>query len=309
MPETILCVDDDPDILRTLEVTFRRGGFHVLSASGGSEALDLAMTHRPDLVVLDWMMPEVDGLEVVQRMRRDIRTADVRIVMLTARGLPSDEIAAMTLGADSYIVKPFDPEVLLARVRAVLRQSKAMLDLSPTTGMPGNARIEQLLERMVTEGDSFALLYCDLDDFKAYNDLRGFSEGNRMIKRTGELLQQTVIEHAGPDGFVGHIGGDDFVAIVPADVGETVAKAACDAFDDALASFYGAAELERGSVRLADRRGEVRDIPLVAMSIGVASASVRVFTHPGEAAAVASEMKTVAKRGRGSGYAVDRRTR
>jgi diguanylate cyclase (GGDEF)-like protein len=305
--ETILVVDDDPDIARFVEVNLRSAGYDVAVAGDGEEALDKAGDIRPDLVLLDVMMPRIDGFEVAQRLRKNPQTANTSIIMLTAKALSADKVTGLQSGADDYIIKPFDPIELLARVKGTLRRAKEMRNLSPLTGLPGNIRIQEEIERQVREGRPFAVLYADLDNFKAYNDQKGFVRGDRLIQATARIIQDAVVEFGGPDAFVGHVGGDDFVAVLPPDVGEDTAKRICERFDEVLAEFYEAGDLELGFVRMEDRKGELQDIPLVAVSVGVATTSRRAFAHYGEAVAVATEMKQFAKREPGSSYAIDRR--
>ena len=131
MPETILVVDDDPDIARFVEVNLRSAGYDVAVASDGEEALQRANEMRPDLVLLDVMMPRIDGFEVAQRLRRNPVTANTSIIMLTAKALSTDKVLGLTAGADDYIIKPFDPIELLARVKGTLRRAKEMRNLSP----------------------------------------------------------------------------------------------------------------------------------------------------------------------------------
>jgi diguanylate cyclase (GGDEF)-like protein len=307
MPETILVVDDDPDIARFVEVNLRSAGYDVSVASDGEEALSRAQELRPDLVLLDVMMPRIDGFEVAQRLRRNPQTANTSIIMLTAKALSTDKVLGLTAGADDYIIKPFDPIELLARVKGTLRRAKEMRNLSPLTGLPGNIRIQEEIERMVKEGRPFAVLYVDLDNFKAYNDQKGFVRGDRLIQSTARIIQDAVVEFAGADAFVGHVGGDDFVAVMPPDVAEDAAKRICERFDERLSEFYEETDLQRGFVRMEDRKGVLQDIPLVAISVGIASTARRGFAHYGEAVAVATEMKQFAKRDAGSSYAVDRR--
>jgi diguanylate cyclase (GGDEF)-like protein len=307
MPETILVVDDDPDIARFVEVNLRSAGYDVAVAGDGEEAIDKAMDLRPDLVLLDVMMPRIDGFEVAQRLRKNPQTANTSIIMLTAKALSADKVTGLQSGADDYIIKPFDPIELLARVKGTLRRAKEMRNLSPLTGLPGNIRIQEEIERQVREGRDFAVLYSDLDNFKAYNDQKGFVRGDRLIQATARLIQDAVVEHAGAEGFVGHVGGDDFVAVVQPEVAEEVAKRIAERFDEARTDFYEPDDLERGFVRVEDRKGVLQDVPLVAVSIGIASTSKRRFAHYGEAVAVATEMKSFAKRDAGSSYAVDRR--
>src|SRR5947208_13834019 len=202
MPETILVVDDDPDIARFVEVNLRSVGYDVLVASDGEEALNRAEELRPDLVLLEVMMPRVDGFEVAQRLRRNPRTANTSIIMLTAKALSSDKVLGLTSGADDYIIKPFDPIELLARVKTTLRRARDMRSLSPLTGLPGNIRVQEEIRRRVAEEVPFALVYADLDHFKAYNDHYGFVKGDRVIQATARVLQEAVEEMVGPESFV-----------------------------------------------------------------------------------------------------------
>jgi diguanylate cyclase (GGDEF)-like protein len=306
MPESILVVDDDPDIARFVEVNLRSAGYEVSVAGDGEEALERAAEIRPDLVLLDVMMPRLDGFEVAQRLRKNPQTANTSIIMLTAKALSSDKVTGLQSGADDYIIKPFDPIELLARVKGTLRRAKEMRNLSPLTGMPGNIRIQEEIERQVREHRPFAVLYVDLDNFKTYNDKYGFVRGDRLIQGTARMIQDAVIAND-HDGFVGHVGGDDFVAVVEPDTAEDVAKAVFDRFDKDRPLYYEDDDLERGFVRMEDRKGVEQDIPLVSVSVGIATTSKRAFAHYGEAVAVATEMKQFAKRDGGSSYAVDRR--
>jgi diguanylate cyclase (GGDEF)-like protein len=308
MPETILVVDDDPDIARFVEVNLRSAGYDVSVASDGEEALERAGTLRPDLVLLDVMMPRIDGFEVAQRLRRNPQTSNTSIIMLTAKALSTDKVLGLTAGADDYIIKPFDPIELLARVKGTLRRAKEMRNLSPLTGLPGNIRIQEEIERMVREDRPFAVLYSDLDNFKAYNDQKGFVRGDRLIQATARIIQDAVVEYAGSDGFVGHVGGDDFVAVVPPEIAEEVAKRIVERFDLEINDFYEKEDLERGYVEVEDRKGILQKLPLAGVSVGIATTQVRRFAHYGEAVAVATEMKQFAKRDTRSSYAVDRRT-
>jgi diguanylate cyclase (GGDEF)-like protein len=306
MSESILVVDDDPDIARFVEVNLRSAGYDVSVAGDGEEALERAAELRPDLVLLDVMMPRLDGFEVAQRLRKNPQTANTSIIMLTAKALSSDKVTGLQSGADDYIIKPFDPIELLARVKGTLRRAKEMRNLSPLTGLPGNIRIQEEIERKVREQHPFAVLYVDLDNFKTYNDKYGFVRGDRLIQGTARMIQDAVMASDG-DGFVGHVGGDDFVAVVDPEMAEDVAKRVCDRFDQDRSLYYEDEDLDRGFVRMEDRKGVEQDIPLVSVSIGIATTARRAFAHYGEAVAVATEMKQFAKRDGGSSYAVDRR--
>ena len=307
MAEMVLVVDDDPDVARFVEVNLRSAGYQVAVASNGEEALERAVELRPDLVLLDVMMPKLDGFEVAQRLRRDSRTSSTSIIMLTAKALSSDKVLGLSSGADDYIIKPFDPIELLARVKGTLRRAREMRALSPLTGLPGNIRVQEEIRRRVAEDIPFALLYADLDHFKAYNDHYGFVRGDRAIQALARLATEVTHEQAAPEAFVGHVGGDDFLLIVSPLLAEGVCATLCERFDRQVSLLYDSDDLDRGFVEVDDRQGNARKFPLLTLSIGVATTQHRRFTHYGEAVAVATEMKQVAKARAGSAFAVDRR--
>jgi diguanylate cyclase (GGDEF)-like protein len=249
----------------------------------------------------------MDGFELTRQLRQDSRTAGVSVIMLTARGLSADKLEGFSVGADDYIVKPFDTPELLARIRGVLRRAKEMRQQSPLTGLPGNVRIEDEIENRVRAGESFAVLYADLDHFKAFNDHYGFMRGDQVIQITAALIQEVAAEAAGPASFVGHVGGDDFIVVCDADEAEDVADLLVRRFDEAVPGMYDASDRERGHIEVPSRRGEAQRFPFLSISIGVATTSRRRFAHYAEAVAIATEMKAYTKGTVGSSWAVDRR--
>jgi diguanylate cyclase (GGDEF)-like protein len=306
--ETILIVEDDPDIARFVEVNLRSAGYEVAVAADGKEALDRAQEMRPDLVLLDVLMPPgIDGIEVARGLRRNPRTDTTSIIMVTCLARHDDRVIGLDAGADDYITKPFYPAELLARVRSTLRRNRQLRNVSPLTHLPGTIRIREEIERMIVGEQPFALLYCDIDEFKAYNDHQGFDRGDRLIRATARILQDAVAEYCGIDGFTGHIGGDDFVAVVSPDLAVEVAARVASGFDQQARTFYDIKDVERGYVQVEDRAGRLQTVSLVSISIGVATTRTRTYRHYGEVVEVATEMKQFAKRQAGSSYAVDRR--
>ena len=305
---SILVVDDDPDVARFLEACLRAAGYIVSLASNGEEALERALELRPDLVLLDVMMPKVHGFEVAERLRRDPRTVTSSIIMLSAKALSSDKVLGLSAGADDYIIKPFDATELLARVTGTLRRAREMRALSPLTGLPGNIRIQEEIRRRVAGEIPFALLYADLDHFKAYNDHYGFVRGDGAIQALVRLATGVVRDVAGIEGFVGHVGGDDLVLITPPEYAEEVAEKLCQGFDQQVTLLYESQDVEQGFVEVKDRQGNLKKFPLPTLSVGVATTKNRPFEHYGDAVAVATEMKQVAKKRSGSAFVVDSRT-
>jgi diguanylate cyclase (GGDEF)-like protein len=305
--ERVLVVDDDPDIARFIEVNLRTHGFDVHLASDGVEALEQAQELRPDLVLVDVMMPRMDGFQVVDRLRSDPRTSSVSIIMLTAKALTADKVLGITTGADDYIIKPFDPVELVARVKGTLRRAREMRAISPLTGLPGNARIQEEIQTRIRSGQPFALLYADLDNFKSYNDHYGFLRGDAALRAVGRVIQEVALEHGGSRVFVGHLGGDDFVLVSPIDMAEELCQLIIERCDREIPFLYDPEDRERGYIEVENRQGRIEQFPPLSISIGVVTTQRRKFMHPGEAVTVATELKEFAKRSSGSSYLVDRR--
>jgi PleD family two-component response regulator len=303
----ILIVEDDRFLARLLDVELSSSGYTVRIANDGEEGLAAAFERCPDLVLADVMMPRMDGFELVRRLRGDGRTESVSIILVTARGLQTDKLTGLTAGADDYIVKPFDNEELLARVAGVLRRAEYMKSQSPLTGLPGNVRIEDEIQARVDLRQPFAVLYLDLDNFKAFSDRYGFVRGDEALRATGHLIRDTAKAVAGAGTFVGHIGGDDFVVVCDPERADAVAREVIRGFDDLVPTLYDEEDRARGGIVAEDRQGNPRRFPLLSMSIGVATTDARAFAHRAEAVEIATELKNFAKREPGSSFAVDRR--
>jgi diguanylate cyclase (GGDEF)-like protein len=306
--ELILVVDDDADIARFVEVNLRLHGFDVEHARDGQEALEMIAKRRPDLAVVDVMMPRMDGVELTRRLRADPMTAVLPVIMLTAKGLTADKVVGLTTGADDYLVKPFDTAELIARIASTLRRNKEFREVSPLTGLPGNSMIRREIADRIRAAEEFAVGYIDIDRFKSVNDRYGFVRGDEFIMALAASLHGAVVAVAPPAAFLGHIGGDDFVFICTPDQVRPLTERAVPEFERAADRLYDSADAERGFVEVPDRRGNTRRAALVTLSIGVAlGLPERRFQDPLEVIAVATEMKGVAKSQPGSYVAVDRR--
>ena len=308
MSDRILVVDDDPEIRDFVKANLEREGFEIEVAGSGPEALELAGERPPALVLLDVMMPGMDGLTTLRHLRNDVPTANVPVVMLTAKPQAAERVKGLDLGADDYITKPFEIDELVARVRSVIRRAQHMRDLSPLTGLPGNFRITTELENRVRDGSEFAVVYGDLDNFKAFNDNYGFMRGDAVIKFTADTLLEVAGDVVGEGVFIGHLGGDDFVIIMAAEHIESFCEGVIKHFDDGILEFYDTADALQGYIEVTDRLGEKQTFPTASFSMGVATNRDRALTSEWEVSAIATEMKEFAKREPGSVYAVDRRT-
>jgi diguanylate cyclase (GGDEF)-like protein len=308
--DRILVIDDDPDVRSVVEITLQLEGFEVDTAPGGTEGLERLAESEPDAIVLDVMMPVLDGLEVLGQIRADARYSHVPVLILTAKVRVEDRVAGLERGADDYLTKPFEPEELIARVRALVRRSRDTGSISPLTGLPGNVRIQKELARRFDEGEPFAVVYADMNDFKSLNDRYDWIRGDEGIDLLAEVLKDVTRRLGDRRTFLGHVGGDDFVVVTSPERAEPIAKNVASEFDERSDRLYDDDDLARGYVEVEDRQGTLQRYPPVTVSLGVASNDARPFGDYRGLVAAAAEMKQYAKRSRdrGSNYAVDRRT-
>jgi len=306
MPPRVLVADDDPSTRALIDLALQEAGYDCVLAADGKAALEQARATRPDLVVLDVTMPFLSGDEVQRELRRDRRTRYIPVVFITAKRTTAELTARFRNGADDYVSKPFDIDELVARIASALRRAAELRSLNPLSGLPGNLTIAHEIDARLADGSEIACLYVDVDHFKGFNDRHGFERGDRVIAHLAELLSQAVGEIS-EDTFIGHVGGDDFVVLAPRDQAERLAREIIARFDATIPSLYDPEDRARGWVEAPDRRGRTRRVPFVSVSIGVVPLQPERFPGATEVARAAAEMKEVAKRRPGSGYAIDRR--
>lgn len=306
---TILIADDEKHLRGALELLFKKEGFRVLSACDGEEALALARSEAPDIVLLDVMMPGLDGYEVCQRMRSHYRTRHIPVILLTAKDTEDDKLAGLGGGANDYVTKPWSRAELVQRVRNQLEWTSTQKSVNPLTGLPGGVSI--LAERQVRiDGNRpFSQLMIDIDFFKAFNDRYGFPRGDEAIRKVAEVLSEVLERSDHPENFLGHIGGDDFVVLTTPERGEGLAEEMKEAFDKEMPSLYEKEDRERGFIRVRNRRHEFEDFPLMSITIAIASSSDVEGMHLAQLDDALVELKTLGKGMRGSVVVSERRRR
>jgi diguanylate cyclase (GGDEF)-like protein len=305
--ELVLVVDDDEQVLRLVRRVLERAGFECVPVPNGKSAHAAAVEWRPDLILLDLMLGDTTGDQILAEIRGDFRTRLIPVVFLTVRSSLKDKVEHLLAGADDYVTKPFIPEELVARLRAVMSRSTTTRDLNPLTGMSGNSDILREMGLRLANGERFACLYPDIDAFKSYNDHYGFLRGDDVIKTLATIVLEVLEENHSARHFAGHVGGDDFVVLTDPDLAEPIANAITKRFDESVPALYDPQDRERGWIEFEERNGNTQRAPLVSVSIGIVIAEPGRYTSAAALASRAAEVKGVAKRMPGSKWVLDRR--
>jgi diguanylate cyclase (GGDEF)-like protein len=305
MADRVLIVEDDPDVAALLQSVLEPTGYEVTVVRDGLDAVEWAARERPDAIVLDTTLPTIDGFEVLRRIRRDHRTMFAVVVLLTGLSGAAERAYGWDLEPDDYLVKPFDPDDLVARLGGRLRRVRQALATSWAM-LPSGTMIEAHVRQLLDDGDGLALLHIDLDEFKAFNGRYGWVRGNQAIALLARIVE-SVANDVGVGSFAGHVGGDDFSVTTDPDLAVKFALEVIDRFDHAVPDLYDEADRTARCVWVTGRRGERERHRLMTVSIGIATMAVRGFAHYGEASEVAAAMLRIAKRASRSSFSIDRR--
>lgn len=297
----ILVVEDERLIARLLKETLQIEGYQVVTVLRGEDAVQYTLRETPHLILLDMKLPDTDGYDVVSRLRSHPKTMHIPIIILSAIDESADKVRAFELGADDYVTKPFDTGELLARVRTQLRRVQQNF-LSPLIGLPGGYQVELAIKRKLSCVDPWSILYLDLDNFKAFNDVYGFLTGNDLIRLVGRICQRVVRDYGNPDDFVGHIGGDDYVIVTTPDRAQNLSCLISTAFKIESRALYQPEDLRRGSISGVDRKGRPYQFRLISLSIGVINNQVRRSHTLQEVSYLAAEAKCQAKQANDNVY-------
>lgn len=265
----ILIVDDEPTIVELLEEHLRSEGYDTIRAYSGEEALKVFDQVVPDLVILDLMLPGMDGYEVCRIMQGDARLNHIPVIMLTARSAVPNKVMGYERGADDYIVKPFDSEELSVRVRAQLHHlyHDTVDELS---GLPGSQVVEdKITETMADITQPWAVMYVNIRNFTWYNESHSFLEGDEMIKIAGQALVEAGRKVGKADDFIGHLGGDKLVYITTQDAVDSVKTAAECIFNESTSEFYSPSDREQGYFVTINHQGLMSHVPLCTLEFDV----------------------------------------
>ena len=282
----ILIVEDDFDISNMLRIFFTGQGYHVDVAARGNDALELCRKKLPDLIVLDIMLPDMNGYEVCKVMRTTTRTSHIPIIFLTQKDERSDRIAGLELGADDYITKPFDIEELKLRVRTAINTYKRHNMTDPITGLPSSRLIEDQLRALMRNKD-WTYLQIGIDHIEPFSDEYGFLARDEVLRFTTLLLNEVDDAQGTLDDFTGHATSNTFVLVSHAEDISSIVNDLRQQFDEGILSHYSFIDREQGGIMQPD--GNL--VPLMKLSIGIVSDKTQRFSDIREITETAAEMR------------------
>lgn len=286
----LLVVEDDADIANMLKIYFSGLDYDVDVAPRGNDALEKTRQVLPHLIVLDIMLPDIDGYEVCRTLRTSTRTSHIPVIFLTQKDERSDKLQGLELGADDYITKPFDIEELKLRVQGAIRRSERESLTDPRSGLPAGRLIEEQLRRIIRE-EGWALMDLRITHFNAFNDVYGFVAGDDVLRFAAMLLGEVVDTQGTPNDFIGHAGGDNFIIISTDEAMPDIRKAIKERFDEEVQTHYNFMDRQQGFIQTTNAEGEAEQSPLMTMTMGVISPKEQRFADIREITEMAAEAR------------------
>ena len=308
MVQEIYIIDDDESSVLVFRELFKNDPEYKF-ISVKSDKINIALKNIPSIIIINEDAIEVDVIDLCKKIRNDEDNSITPIIVVSSNSDKDHRIKILKESVEYYIKKPVNPEYLYFTIKNLSRLLTINRRISPLTGLPGNVQIHAELKKRISNKEDFSVLYLDLDNFKAYNDVYGFLNGDEIIKFTADTIIRCIHSQISEGSFVGHIGGDDFVAIIPSLNCEELCKSIIANFDAEVTKFFTEEDNEKGYIEVANRKGVIEQFPLTSISIGVVEADKGRFANMLEIGEVGAQVKHLAKSIIGSSYAIDRRKR
>ena len=303
--EVYIIDDDDSSILVFRELFKNDPEYKFINIK--SEQIDVALKNIPSLIIINEDAVDRDVVELCKQIRTDEDNTITPVIVVSSNSEKSHRVKILQEAIEYFIKKPVDEEYLYYTIKNLNRLLTINRRISPLTGLPGNVQIHAELKKRILNREPFSVLYLDLDNFKAYNDVYGFLKGDEIIEFTAETICKCLHSAYNENVFIGHIGGDDFVGIIPDLHCDKVCQQILATFDAKSLKFFTQEDREKGYIEVANRKGIIEQFPLTSLSIGVVVADVGRFHNILEIAEVGAQVKHAAKSVMGSSYAIDRR--
>ena len=306
MAQEIYIIDDDDSSIVIFRELFRNDPEYKF-ISVKTEQIDIALKNIPSLIVINEDAIDRDVVEICRKIRKDEDNTITPVIVVSSIGNREHRLKILQESIEYFIKKPVDEQYLYYTVKNLNRLLSTNRRISPLTGLPGNVQIHAELKKRLSRKEAFCVLYLDLDNFKAYNDVYGFLKGDEIIEFTAETITKCIHNSGMEETFIGHIGGDDFVAIVPGENCEKICQEILGYFDRHVSKYFTEEDLEKGYIKVPNRKGIIEQFPLTSLSIGAVVIEPGRFANILEIGEIGAQVKHAAKSVMGSSYAIDRR--
>lgn len=307
MVQDIYIIDNNNELIEKLRESFKRELDEYKFKSVRTSEIELALRNIPALIIIDEDTADANIVEFCKSIRSNEDNSITPIIVVSSNREREHIIEVLKTDVEYYIKKPINEEYLYYTIKNIVGLLTKNRRISPLTGLPGNVQIQAEMKKRLLNKETFAILYFDLDNFKAYNDVYGFANGDEIIKFTARTITKHIHQISNSENFVGHIGGDDFVAIISQTDYDTVCQNIIAEFDKYSADFYNEVDVERGYVEVANRRGIIEQFPLTSISIAVLEVDSKIYKTTLEIGEIAGQVKHKAKAILGSTYVINRR--
>ena len=308
MTHEIYVINNEKKQIEDLKKSFVKEPDEYVFFSINASEIEIALRNIPAMIIVDEDSIDVDVVQFCKSIRDNEDNTITPIVVLSSNNDKDHMIDVLRTDVEYYITKPASNEYLFFVIKNIISLLVKNRRISPLTGLPGNVQIQTEMKKRLLNKETFAILYFDLDNFKAYNDVYGFSNGDEIIKFTARVITKHIHLIQNSDNFVGHIGGDDFVAIISPSDYDKICQEIIAEFDKYAVTYYNEVDVERGYVEVANRKGIIEQFPLTTISIAVLEVDTKIYKTTLEIGEVASQIKHLAKTVIGaSSYIINRR--
>ena len=306
MLQEVYIIDDKTELINKMKEIFKEEKcYHFVSVK--AKDMEIALENIPTLIIVEDDNNEMSAIEICEKIRKNEDNNITPVIVLSSNYDHDYRVKILDMFIQQYILKPIDEKYFYYTVKNIIDFVMINRRISPLTGLPGNVQIQTEIKKRLLKKDAFAVMYFDLDNFKAYNDVYGFSNGDEVIKLLSRIIVKNIHNIEYGNNFIGHIGGDDFVAVIDKYDYENLCKDIITEFDSKVVKYYTEEDVERGFVEVANRKGIIEEFPIVSLSIAVVEVENGNFTSPLEIGEVSAQVKHMAKEMIGSTYVINRR--
>lgn len=306
MVQDIYIIDDEKELMEQIQEMFQEEKEYRLKRVQ-TKNVEEALKDIPSVIIINENGIKSNVLELCEKIRNDEDNCITPVLVIAEEKDKEHRLAILKLNIEYYIIKPVDKDYLYYTIKNIVRLMYINRRVSPLTGLPGNVQIQTEMKKKILGKEEFAILYFDLDNFKAYNDLYGFTKGDEIIKFTARTIARNIHKADCEYSFLGHIGGDDFIGIISNTECEKLCQNIISEFDTKVLNFFSKEDAQRGYVEVANRKGIMEQFPLTSISIGVVVVDKERFRNTLEIGEVGAQVKHLAKTVMGSSYLIDRR--